>query len=189
MAISHVTKTYGVSDAKLALVTADATGGITYGSAIDVPGIKSVTLTGEVRNVELRGDNGLLDSDSVLASIGCTFTCAKLDLDLIAAILGGSVADSGSGSTEVATYSRVQTDSFAYFGFLAKTPTNGGDLVGGDVWLKLPKCKLKNFPSFGFSEEDYTIPSFEVTAVQPIASAGKWLQWIINETAASLTFS
>jgi hypothetical protein len=188
MAISHITKLFGVEDCKIALITADVTGGITYATPIDVPGIKNVTLGGDVTNVELRGDNGVLDSDSKLASINVTFEFAKLDLDLIAALMGGTVADSGSGSTEIAKYTRVQSQSFPYFGFAAKCPTGGGDISTGDVWLRLPKCKLRTFPGFGLAEEDYQIPSVEAVAVQPIASAGLWMEWIINETATALAF-
>lgn len=186
MAISHFSKFYAVSDAKIAAVTADPSGGTTtYGSLIDVPGIKSVTISGDITTAELRGDNTLLDANSTLTGVTVDFEYAKLSLDALAAMAGGAVTDSGSGSAEVATYRRLGTDTFGYFKFEAKTPTAGVDELAGDGHILLYKCMLAGFPEIGMAEEDYQIFSASATAV-PRLSDSKWLDVVLNETAAAI---
>lgn len=186
MAISHVSKLYAVEDAKIAAVTADPSGGTTtYGSLVDVPGIKSVTISGNVNTVELRGDNSLLDANSTLTNITLIFEYAKLSLDALDILAGGAVTDAGTGSTETATYDLLRTDALGYFKFEAKTPTAGVDEVAGDAHITLWKCMLSSFPEFGMAEEDYQTFSVSAIAV-PRLSDNKWLQVKFNETAAAI---
>lgn len=186
MAISHDTKLYAVEDCKIAAVTADPAGGTTtYGTLKDVPGIKEVGLGGDINNVKLSGDNRPLDSNSTLKGVTLSVTHAKLSLDVLAIILGGTVADAGSGSTETATYLRDAADTLGYFKLEAKTPTNGADTIGGDAHIVLYKCMLSSFPEIGFAEEDYKIVSFEAEAL-PLLSNSDWFSVVLNETAAAI---
>lgn len=185
MAISHVSKLFGIADAKVYPVTADVSGGITYGTGIDVPGVKSLTIAGTVETKELRGDNQLLDSFSVLKSITATLNYAKTDFDILAAVLGATVADSGSGSTEVVTTTLAGDDALGYFKIEAKAVSV--DLVGGDIHVVLPKCIAAGFPFAGLAEEDYQTLSLPCTVVPTIATGLKWVEIIQNETAAALS--
>ena len=125
MAQTRITRLYGVSDAKVAPVTADAAGGITYGTLVDVPGIRAVTVSGALRALELRGDNGLLDADSYLESLRCQVEHAQISLDVLSTIAGGTIVDSGSTPNQVVKWRRKQSDSLPYFKFEAATPTGG----------------------------------------------------------------
>lgn len=185
MAISHITKTYGVQDAKIAKLTADPSGGsATYATAIDVPGVKSITLSGNVANKELRGDNGLLDSDSTLTNVTGTINYAKADLDIMAALLGATVTDSGSGSTEVAKMAMARGDELGNFKIEAVAAKS--DQVAGDVHLVLYKCVITGFPFTGFAEEDYATQSLPF-ATMPRLADDKWIDVVINETAAAIS--
>lgn len=185
MAATHVSKIYAVEDAKIAAVTADTDGGsTTYGSLIDVPGIKSIGLDFEINAVSLRGDNRELDSDATLQAVTISFEHAKLSLDALAVMLGGTNTDSGSGAAEIATYRRVATDAFSYFKFEAKTPTSGTDNVGGDVHLVLYKCKLTDY-SLGMAEEDYQTFSGTARGVFRTSDA-RLFDVVFNETAAAI---
>ena len=186
MPVSHITKVYSVSDAKLAVVTADPAGGTTtYGSLIDVPGIREVTLSGEMRSVELRGDDTLLDRNSSLSTITGTISHAKLSLDVLDAIVGGTITDAGVTPNMTATYLLKNTDTVSYFKLEAKTPTGGADTVTGDVHFVLHKCIITSFPDVGHAQEDYRIVSFEFAAL-PLTSNGNWITTVINETAAAI---
>lgn len=186
MAISHTSKAYAVEDAKIAAVTADPAGGsTTYGSLIDVSGIKSVAFGTDINNVELRGDNSLLDSNATLVGVTVTFEYAKMNLDAYAVMLGGTVTDSGTGSTEVATYRRLNTNSFGYFKFEAKTPTAGADEVAGDLHIVLYKCMISGGTLFGMAEEDYQTFSVEAKALARL-SDNRWFDVVLNETAAAI---
>lgn len=186
MPISHFSKLYAVEDAKIAAVTADPSGGTTtYGTGVDVPGIKSVTIGGDVSTNELRGDNRLLDANSSLTSITLEFEYAKLSLDALDILVGGTVTDAGSLAAETATWSLLSTDTLGYFKFEAKTPTAGVDEVAGDAHIVLYKCMLTGFPEFGMAEEDYQTFTVSAIAVGRLSDA-KWIDVVFNETAAAI---
>jgi len=183
MAAPHFTKWYAVTDAKIAAVTADTAASTTYGTLIDVPGIKSVTVSGDINTVELRGDNTLLDANSTLTNLTVEFEYAKLSLDALAVMAGGTVTDTGATVAEIATYRRLGSDTFGYFKFEAKTPTAGTDDVTGDGHIVLYKCIMSGFPEIGMAEEDYKTFSVSATAI-PRLFDSRWLDVVINETAA-----
>lgn len=186
MPISHITKMFAVQDAKIAPMTADPPGGTaTYGTIIDLPGIKSVGMSFDIENKQLRGDNSLLDENSILTGLSLSVEWAKLSLDIQAALLGGTVTDGGTGTTETATFARLGTNSLAYFKFEAKTPTDGVDTIGGDAHLVVYKCILSGFGSLGFAEEDYQTLSADFRGSPRLADS-KWWDFVLNETAAAI---
>ena len=183
MAITHVTKVYGIKQAKLSPMTADPAGGsAAYGAGFLIPGAKSLTIAGTVNTKALRGDNGLIEQDSTLQDITATLTYAKTDFDILAAILGGTVTDSGTGSSEVSTFTLDRVDELGYFKIEAIAAK--GDLVGGDLHIVLPKCVASGFPFAGMAEEDYAIQSLPL-ATSPLISTGRWLDIVLNETATA----
>lgn len=187
MALVHFSKLFAVEDAQIAKLLTDPAGGTeTYGPLIDVPGIKQVTLSGTVESKELRGDNALLDVNSVLKSLTLGITNAKISLDVEAVLIGGTVADSGLTPNQKVTHDLSGTDSPNYFKFIAKSPANGSDFVGGDVHITLWKCIVSGLPDSGFAEEDYKIVGFNA-ATSPLLSTGrKWRRIVFNETAAAI---
>lgn len=189
MAISTETWHFGAEDCQIAQLTADPAGGTaTYGSWVNVPGIKSVTVSGDVNTVELRGDNSLLDSRSTLTNISVAIEYAMLSQDVLEVLLGGTSQGSGSGTTEVNTFSLAGDDSMNYFKLQARTPDNGGTLVGGDIHYVFYKLILSGFPEQGLAEEDYRTFTMEARAI-PRLSDKAWYDYIINETADDITGS
>lgn len=184
MAAPHVLKLYAVEDCKVAKLTADVSSAPTYDSLIDIPGIKEVRIGGEVKTVELRGDNSLLETDSSLTKITVQVRHAKISLDALAMMTGQTVTDSGATTAEVATLS-FGSVIFPYFKLEAKTPTGGGSDVIGDAHLVVWKAKLSSWPEIGMVEEDYVVASMTLTGVRTIAN-GKWFDIVNNETAAAI---
>lgn len=184
--LTHVSKEYAVEDCKIAKLTADPAGGSsTYATALDVPGIKSVVLGGNIKKTDLRGDNQLLDTESKLLDITVTINFAKVTLDGFAVFLGGTVTDSGTTPAQVAKYGLTGADRFNYFKLEAKTPTDGVDIIGGDAHLILWKLKLASFPGLGFAEEDFETFSMQAAAI-PRLSDNKWLDLLFNETTVAI---
>jgi hypothetical protein len=187
MALSHVTKMFAVEDAKIYKMTADPAGGTTtYGTAVDVPGIKSVTISGDIENKELRGDNTLLDSNSVLTGLSVAWENAKLSTAVLEILLGGATVDSGTTPNQIATYTLLNSDVLSYFKFEAKSPTGGSDAVTGDIHFIFPKCIVSEFGDLGLAEEDYQLTSGAAKCLQPLGTGGKRMQVVINETAAAI---
>lgn len=187
MPISHVSKFFAISDAKIAKLTADPAGGAaTYAAVIDVPGIKGVTISGDIKSSELRGDNTLLDANSSLTNITAAISYAKLSLDVLPVILGGTTTDAGVTPNQTATYDLLGDTVFSYWKLEGKTPTAGADTVTGDAHLILHKLMLTSFPEMGFAEEDYQLFSMNAKASPLLASSKKWLSIVLNETAAAI---
>lgn len=186
MPISHFSKTFAIEDAKIAKLTADPSGGAAaYAALVDVPGIKSITLGGAYNVQELRGDNQLLDVMAVLQNVTVGINAAKLSLDVLPVWMGGTTTDSGVTPNQKATYAHLGTNTPSYWKLEGKTPTNGGDVVGGDVHILLYKLILASFPAIGFAEETYQIPAAEARALPRLAD-NKWFDVVFNETAAAI---
>lgn len=187
MPLSHVTKVFAVTDCKVRALTADPAGGSpTYGAAVDVPGIKSVAITGTVETKRLRGDNRLLDADSVLTEVNVSIEYAKLSLDFLAVLLGGTVADSGTTPNQLSAWDL--TDESKPAPFLLEGVSATADTIGGNVGMCLWKVVLSSFPELGLAEEDYRTHSMEGAAM-PLLSNGKWFTPTLYETAAAAGLS
>ncbi|MBZ3909424.1 tail protein [Streptomyces acidiscabies] len=186
MAISRVTKLYAVEDCKIFPLLSDPDGGTpSYAAGIDVPGIKALEISGDVEVKELRGDNGLLDSDSSISNITVSWPHAKLSMDVLVALMDSTVTDSGATPSQTTKWKLKKGAKPKPFKIEAKTPTSGGDLVGGDVHFALLKCIMSSFPGLGLAEEDYKTPENEARAV-PLISTGDWIDVTINETATAI---
>ncbi|WP_432184854.1 phage tail protein [Streptomyces tendae] len=186
MPLSRVSKLYAVQDAKIFPLLADPAGGTpSYGQGIDVPGIKSMQISGDVEVKELRGDNGLMDSDSAISNITVSYPHAKLSLDVLAALLESEVTDSGTTPAQKATWEMLQGAKPLPYKIVGKTPTGGADTPTGDVHFTLYKCVMSSFPGLGLAEEDYRTVENEARAV-PLISTGQWIGITLNETAADI---
>lgn len=184
MPISRISKVFAVKDAKIApLLTDPASGSATYGASIDVPGIKVVSISGSIESKTLRGDNRLLDSDSVITEVTVSIEYAKLSLDVLSALMGGAVVDSGTTPAQLSTWS-LTADSKP-MPFKLEAVSVSADTIGGDVLFRLPKVSLSSFPDLGLEEEDYKTFSVE-GAASPLNSGGKWVDVVLRETAAVL---
>ncbi|GGQ48812.1 phage tail protein [Streptomyces asoensis] len=187
MPLQRFTRVYGIKDAKIAPLTADpASGTPTYGALIDVPGIKTFEISGDVEVKKLRGDNTQLATNAAISNIQVAVSHAKMSLDVLAAIIGGTVTDSGTTPAQKTSWDLTDTTAtLPPFKLEGVTPPNGIDIIGGDVHVVLHKLTLSAFPDLGFAEEDYRIASFTADA-DPLLSNGKWISTVINETAVAI---
>ena len=187
MPLVHFTKWFAVEDAKLAPVTLDVSGSATtYGAIIDLPGVKTCQLDGTVDVKELRGDNTLLDKDAVLTGLKVKVEHAKVSLDTIAALFGLTVVDSGTTPNQKSTLSFVSGARPKPVKLEAKTPTGGIDYITGDGHIVFYKGILSGFPMQGFNEEDYQTVSFELECFPTNGTGLKWMDLVLNETAAAI---
>jgi hypothetical protein len=189
MPISRVTKLYSVQDCKISPLTADPAGGTaTYGTSIDVPGIQEMAISGDVEVKQLRGDNVKLATNTALTNIQVAVTHAKLSLDVLVAILGGAVTDSGTTPAQKSVWGLSGTNAtLPPFKIEGITPPNGVDIVGGDLHWVLYKCTLSAFPDLGFANEDFRVVSFTADADPLLATGNKWMDAVLNETLVAIT--
>lgn len=186
-AISHVTKLYSVQDAKLFALLSDPDGGTpSYGPGIDAPGIQSMVIGGDIETKSLRGDNRALASNSSLTDITIDVSNAKLSLDALAVLIGGTTTDAGTAPSRTASWDLTADNAILPpFKIEGVTPPNGVDIIGADLHWVLYCCQLSKFPQLGFAQEDYQTASFSAQA-NPLISTGQWISAVLNETAVAI---
>lgn len=184
MVISKTVAFRGISDCKIAAITADTPTGLTYGSLVDVP-IATLTLT-EVRdNHELKHDDRVQDIDSVLQSADISGTIARVPLEILEILTGGSITASGTGANEKQTFDLDSTDNSGYFKLevvSARAHADAGDV--GDIHIQYKKCKVQ---SLDYSlEEGYATISFTAKAIKTIYD-NEIKNIVFNKTAAAIS--
>jgi hypothetical protein len=190
MALSHVTKVFGVDDMGVYKLTSDVAGTTpVWGTKVDVVGVKSMEATLETETKELRGDNTLLAADAILRRITGKINYAKKNFDVWAALTSALVTDSGTTPNQVSTIIIAQSTTPAYFKVEAQS--RHVDSVAGDIHILLYKCIPANLLT-GFAEEDYRTQGNDFTAIPTIgtptgAPANAWMSLVLNETAVAIT--
>ena len=186
MALFHETKVFATNDAKIYKLLTDPSGApTTYGSAINVPGMKSLVVTRVYQSKQLRGDNQLLDEEAILMSITLKIAYAKLAFDAEAVITGATVSDSGVTPNQKVTMKILPTDTINNWKLEAQCVR--ADSIGGDVHIVAYKCKISGNLDMGLAEEDYQLFGFEATAIPTIGTpALNWLVEVYNETAVAV---
>lgn len=183
MAAKRTLKVFAVEDCKIRKVLTDNASATTYGPALDVPGIKRVTITGEVNTVTLRGDNRALDSQTTITGLTATFDHALLSFDVLEVLLGGVTVETGTGPTGKAVWSLPASPVLGDYVLQARTPRYSD---GSDVHLQLGKLKLAGFPDLGMVEEDYAVQEGLESSMLPLDSADTWFSIISNEQAQDI---
>ena len=183
MTLSKQTIVLGIDDAKIFELTADTAGSLTYGSAVDVPGIQNVQLSPAFTEKGLKGDEKIMDYYIKLDLIHWAFHSAKVSLDVLAILEGGSISSTGTTPNEVHTYSVSDSSTPKYFKLEAKANYSAGEV--GDFHLKLYKCKA-NSVDVQYSTQDYAIVSASGIAI-PTINNSKIKDYVINETATAIS--
>lgn len=185
MPLVHETKVFGVIDAKIyKMLTDPAAAPTTYGSGVNVPGMKSMAVSKVYNSKELRGDNALLDTESVLERVTLKIAFAKLAFDVESIITGGTVADTGVTPNMKATLTTDTADVINFWKLEAQCVR--ADSIGGDVHIVAYKCKISASLDMGMAEEDYQLFGFEATSVKTNGTGAGWLQEVYNETAVAV---
>lgn len=180
MPISPVSKLYSTEDCKVRKLLTDVAGFATYDTQLDVPGIRSVTMTPQLESKQLRGDNRELDADTTLVAVELQFEHAKISFEALPVFLGGAYT---SGTS--ATYEQSGSDALPYWAIGWRTPTSGGDVSGGGVEFQAFKCKLTAY-TLGTAFEDYQLLSGTARGVFRLAD-DKLFKATLNATQAAIS--
>ena len=115
MALKTVTKLFGVDDAKLFPVTEDSEDKFTCGTGIDLPGVRQISLTYEIEEKSLTGDEKVLEVSNKIKSVTFNMEYAKLSLEVLAQLTGGTYTTTGSDDTETGKFTFGGGDLPNYF--------------------------------------------------------------------------
>lgn len=166
MAATRETVLYDIHDFKVySLLTDSSAASPTYGAAVDVPGIAEASFEPNLVVGELKGDARVIAKRGRTDRFNLSATYGKLSLDVLVAILGGSITDSGAGSSEEAQYNLVGPASLPYFKVEFKV--DDVDLALSTVHVVLFKCMLTGGTLFNQSSDNFGQPTLQLEAIQP----------------------
>lgn len=188
MPLTHLTPVFSVDEAAIYKVTADAAGGsLTFGAKIAIPGIIDFEVNPEILYKEAFGDNKVIATASKLRSIKGKASCTHMSLDVIQALLSGTITDAGTTPNMTATLDVKGNDIPGYVKFEGRMlgvelPSAAG---GGSLNFTIWKSKISNF-TFNPKGEEFATLAFDFTGV-PTAFDNKILTIKAYETAAALS--
>lgn len=171
----------GINDGKMSPLILDDSTALTYGAAVDIPGITNLGLSPKFVEKELRGDESVLDNYSKLDYIDWSFENSEISLDALAILLGGAVTASGVTPNRSQTYKLNKSHKPGYFKIEGKS--DYADV--GDAHAVLYKCKA-NKVDYSFVGEDYAKVSAAGKAI-PTKYNGDIKDIVFNETAVDIT--
>jgi len=164
------THVFGAQHAEISSVTAEdpIAETITYGTPVDVPGLKNVTVNISTDSKELRGDNTLLAKETVVQNVEVVLEFAKWDATIFAAITGSTIVNSTDGYS-VAVNANNTPGTFALRAQSVSTSESGKIAE-----IFFPKLKISNLPDMlGLVEEEFKTVS--VTCEVIPAYTGDWM--------------
>lgn len=185
MTISKKTALLGVNDLKIFPITQDDESAFKTSDAIDVPGVRQISVTFDIDEKELTGDEKTLAVSSKIKAVSFTSEYAELSLDVLSALSGGATSDDGSN----ASFSFGDGDIPSYFQLQAKI--DGTDsIVGGDCHICIYKAKVTAMPINGV-QGDFATYTFEgkgvYTEYQFNGSKSKLIDIDFHSVAQDLT--
>jgi len=185
--LPHETPVFSLDKCKIYPLTADPAGGTaTYGAGIACTGIQSLAVDPDTLYKELFGDNAIIAAAGKARKFTFKLGMAKVSLDVMAQLYGGTVTDAGSTPAQSTTYSVKNTDAGKYFKLECQIlgveiPASSG---GGDLHVVGWKCKVMSAAIAG-KAEDFAPLTFDVAALARSAD-GKMFDLVENETLVAL---
>jgi len=173
----------GLDDVKIFEVTADTSQTLTYGSAVDVPGMQNIELSPSYIQKPLMQDEEIDGYYSKLKSISWSFANAKVSLDALNILEGGSITSSGTTPNQKHTFTLTDTSEPKYFKLEGKI-NYSSDAIG-DFHLVLYKCKALSV-QVEYKAQNYAVISASGIAI-PTVNNSKIRDYVVNETAAPIS--
>ena len=180
MSLTTETKLYGIEEAKIWPLTGDSAEGLTYGSPVEISGISSLTINPVFESEILRGDNRILDVYRKPTMLEWEIRNAKLSLDALEIMLGGSVSLSGTTPDQTQTYVLSHGNMPKFFKLEGKSLFT--DV--GDVHFVLYKCKIDSM-ELEADQENYTEISVRGLAVTT-KNNDELMRIVFNETQTAI---
>lgn len=180
MAAAHSTTLYDVADAKLYPLSSDSGASPTYGTAVDVPGIYAVSIDPQVVVASLKGDGGrVIAHKGKVDRVTMSLTYGKLDLDVLAVLLGSTVTDPSSGQARLRHTAGTQLPRFALGVTIEDT-----DSGVGCVQVIAYSAQVTGASIAGLQSESYAQPSVDVECIG-LAVSGPHADWMLDVSVYS----
>jgi len=162
------TVVYDVQDCRIwPMLTDLTTASPTYGTAIDVPGISTVSMDPTITANELKGDGRVMANRARQDAYAFKATYGKVALGVLATILNSQkgIQNEGSGSSEIAGLDVVLPRSTGLFA--VRFAITDVDLGLAAVIVTAYKCRMTAGTMVGGASDTYGQPTFDGDCTQP----------------------
>lgn len=173
---------FGLYDCGVYAMTDATSSPETYGSKVDVPGIRRLNITVNFDPLEeLRGDNTVLAYvGGKVASVDIDAENAILDIEALDVIMPGVASSGGSTPSEEKSFTLATDESAVYFKIVGHA-----DLPdSGNVLVTIYKCRAGSM-NFQFQDNQFVIPGFNAKGVENAAHDIIEIHLYETETAIS----
>lgn len=159
-------KTYSIDDAKFYPQTATTP---TYADGIDIGCVTEVTWEEDLSEAEARGDDAVCVRVSRLKQLNGTVKHTGLNMALVAAMRGQTLASFTVSGADGRRLSRKSTDPAVRGAIIARAPKADGS---GDLHIVIPNVEVKKGPGGSFADEAFLESTFEFAADKTLYSPG-----------------
>jgi hypothetical protein len=149
----------GLGDLKVYVL--DAAGA--PGSAVDVTGAQSLEWSVESDSDELRGDNQAIALVRNPKTVAGTIRIAKINLTAMAAMIGGTVATSGTAPNEIQSLEEASAAPARYFQIVGQTGSQ--DTNGSAYRITIYKALVVGGPNESLTIDEWSTPELEFEAI------------------------
>lgn len=145
---------FGLRDIKFISYT-DATATVLEEELIDLPYARTLSFTESEDFEDLRGDDQLVTSHGSGPWVEWELESGGISLEAYAAMSGGTVTSSGTGSTLKKTYRKKVTDQKPYFAIVGQSISDSG----GDLHCIIYRAKVTDNLEGEFGDQSFFLTS------------------------------
>lgn len=168
---------FGLRDVKLSPLGANET----PGTAVDLPNSRTFSFSEAEDFEELRGDDGLVAVHGMGPAVDWELESGGTPLEAIAAMYGGTIAETGVTPNIVKTYGKHRNDQRPYFQVEGQAISDSG----GDFHVTLFKCRATGELSGELSDGSFWLTGASGRAL-PRESDGNLYEFAQNETETAI---
>lgn len=173
---------YGLRDVKITPYTTPAA--TTLGTSIDLPNSRTFSFSEAEEFTELRGDDKVVTTRGQGASVEWDLEAGGLSLDVLKAMAGGVIVDSGVTPNQKRTFTKKVTDARPFFKVEGQVISDSG----GDMHCVLDRCRVTGNIEGEFSDGNFFLTSGSgVTLPSLITGREDTLyEFVQNETVSAI---
>jgi hypothetical protein len=173
---------FGLRDVKITPISNATTEA--YGTVLDLPAARVLSFTEAESFEDLRGDDAVITSRGTGPTIAWDLEGGGVHLDVLKAIIGGTVIDSGVTPNQMKSFRKKATDARPFFKAEGQVMSD----TGGDVHALLFRCKATGDVEYNFSDGNWVLtkcsgaayPSVEATRLDALYDI------VFNETVTAI---
>ena len=193
MALEKNTFVVGVNACTVYPITVDTVTTYTVGTGVDIP-IKSFAFDYDITETELKANEITLDVFTKIEKLTFDIDYAKMDLDLMSALLGGNTAASGTTPNQIQKYGLKfdKIDKYVQIAVKIDYVDKTGTKIN-DVHIHIMKAKISgnSFSSSTGAYGELKLKGTGVNTVHPFVNGSvteeKGLYIALEETATALS--